>query len=122
MPVKPRAGFLQDPLTLEAAGLGDSTLRRRFERPLLAVFVVVALVLLVACANVGNLLLARDIARRHELSVRAALGASRWRLVRQLLAESVLLSTIGAIAGLALTPSASRMLVAFRASPPRAVR
>jgi putative ABC transport system permease protein len=113
MPAKPRKGFLQDPLTLEAAGPGDSMLRRRFERPLLAVFAVVALVLLVACANVGNLLLARGIARRHELTVRTALGASRWRLVRQLMAESVLLSTIGAAAGLALTPSATRMLVAL---------
>jgi putative ABC transport system permease protein len=111
MPAAPRKGFLQDPLALEPAGLGASMLRQRFERPLLVVFAVVALVLLVACANVGNLLLARGIARRHELSVRAALGASRWRLVRQLLAESILLSTIGAIVGLALTPTASRLLV-----------
>ena len=111
MPDTPRRGFLQKPLTLEPAGLGASMLRQRFERPLLIVFTVVALVLLVACANVGNLLLARGIARRHELSVRAALGASRWRLVRQLLAESILLSTIGAIVGLALTPFASRLLV-----------
>jgi predicted permease len=113
MPDKPRRGFLEDPLTLQAAGLGESMLRQRFERPLLAVFAVVVLVLLVACANVGNLLLARGIARRHELTVRTALGASRWRLVRQLMAESILLSAIGAVAGLALAPSATRMLVAL---------
>jgi predicted permease len=114
MPAKsPRPEFLRDPLTLEPAGLGVSMLRQRFETPLLVIFVVVALVLLVACANIGNLLLARGVARRHELSVRVALGASRWRLVKQLCAESLLLSAIGAAIGLALAPSASRFVVAL---------
>jgi putative ABC transport system permease protein len=114
MPVDPRRQkFLQDPLALEPGGLGVSALRRRFEQPLLVMFAVATLVLLVACANIGNLLLARGIARRYELSVQIALGASRWRLARQLFIEGVLLSAIGAAIGLAITPFASRLLLAL---------
>jgi len=112
MPALPQPQFLSDAFELEAVANGTSRLRERFERPLVALLIIVALVLLVACVNIANLLLARGAARRHELSVRLALGASPWRLTRLMLAESAVLAAAGTICGSLFARWAARLLLA----------
>jgi predicted permease len=99
------------PLTLAPAATGASALRGRFERPLLAMVVAVGLVLLVACGNIASLLLARALGRSRELSVRLALGSSRWRIARLLFIESLTVAVAGAALGLVLAHWGSALLV-----------
>ena len=87
--------------------------RAQFSRPLYVLAAIVGLILLVACVNLANLMLARAAARSQEMSVRVAIGASRWALSGQMLTESLVLSLSGALLGLALSYWGSRFLVAF---------
>jgi predicted permease len=108
-----RATYLDDDddFRLVAAAEGISTLRDRFEQPLTIIIIVAGAVLLIACTNIANLMLARAASRRHEMSVRLALGASRARLACQVFAEGLLLAIGGAAAGLAMVRLGAALLI-----------
>jgi len=100
-------------IDLLPGGRGVSHLREQFSRPLYILMGVVVVVLAVACANLANFLLAKAAAREREISTRLAVGAGRWRLIRQILIEALLLSLLGSAAGLALALVSGRLLVDF---------
>jgi predicted permease len=111
MSAEERRGFMDQHLVVVEGSRGASTLRGDFTKPLQILAAVVGLILLIACANVANILLVRSVARQKELAVRATMGAGAWRLIRQMLTESILLATIGAAVGLVLARWADAALV-----------
>ena len=106
-----RASFFARRIEVKSAATGYSYLRRRFSRPIIVLMALVALVLVIACMNLANLMLARAANRQQEMGIRAALGAGSWALVRQLLMESLILAAAGAAVGFLVAFWGSRFLV-----------
>jgi predicted permease len=108
-----REQFMKGQVKVEAAAIGYSPLRNDFSTALIVLMCMVGLVLLISCANVANLLIARGFVRQREIAVRLSIGASRGQLVRQLLVESMVLSFVGGLLGLAVSIGLTRALIAL---------
>jgi len=113
--------FLRQVIQLVPADRGLSSMRRTFEQPLVVLQWLVGAVLLIACTNVANLLLARAAARQREVAIRGALGASRGQIIRQLLIESLMLALAGGVAGLLLSIGLTKGLVRLLPYDPAAI-
>jgi predicted permease len=106
-----RESFLSQRILAQSASTGTSFLRETYKQALFVLMTIVALVLLIACANLANLMLALSAERQHEFGIRYALGSGRWRIVQEMLTEGLILSGTGAVLGVIIAGWATRFLI-----------